>query len=67
MLPHQSTNPTGQLNAPSDPTFKKHFFDNGTYVGRVNGQDYFRSDGSPWGLGPSEKKEKKKFNAAEWQ
>ena len=57
---------TGQLNAPGDPTFKKHFFDNGTYIGRYGGQDYFRSDGSPWGVGPKDD-ERKRFDAREWQ
>ena len=58
---------TGVLSAPTDPTFKKHFFDKGTYVGRFAGQDYFRSDGSPWGTGPREHEERKKFNAKDWQ
>ena len=57
----------GRVNAPTDPGFKKHFFENGTYLGRVAGQDYFRSDGTPWGTGPREEDNRKKFDAKEWQ
>lgn len=57
----------GQLNAPTSETFKKHFFDNGTYVGRYGGQDYFRSDGSVWGVGPKDTPQKKAFDPKEWQ
>ena len=57
----------GVLNAPTDETFKKHFFENGTYIGRYGGQDYFRSDGSPFGTGPRDEEPRKKFDAKEWR
>ena len=58
---------TGHLNAPTSDTFKAHFFEHGTYLGRFAGQDYFRSDGSPWGVGPKDGATKKSFNAKDWQ
>ena len=64
MIPRRTA---GHLNAPGDPHFKKHFFDHGTYVGRYAGQDYFRSDGTPFGTGPREENKRKTFNAKEWQ
>ena len=57
----------GHVNAPSDPTFKQHFFDHGTYIGRFAGQDFFRSDGTPFGVGPKEEPQRKRFDAKDWQ
>lgn len=73
---------SGLLNAPGAPNFVKHFWENGTYVGRYNGQDYFRSDGTPMGVGPGDGRprgrsqdadesrssgERKKFDPRDWQ
>ena len=58
---------TGYLNAPTSKDFKQHFFQNGTWLGRFNGQDYFRSDGSPFGVGPRDQEDRKKFNVKDWQ